>query len=292
MHIMTSLTFICKIGEVNHSLSVEEPTTTTVRMAKELLSMQSGEGGSARWIYKGRVLQDSQMIAECGIEPGTVVIVMRATPSAAAPAVASTLSAGVFRPNRTASMDTAVNILLNASDDVVHTAIETAMKICSNVINNPSEAKYRRLPAANAGLNSKLLAQPGGRELLLAVGFELTADGSAWCLEPSGDRWATLTACYDKLAAFSARLSAARAPLTPPVSAPTSVPTPAAASAIPAVDQQAALATLLASIAAASLGAPAPSVGSHPGSGSSSSGGDPGSGPGADGAGAGTGAGI
>ena len=50
-------------------------------------------------------------------------------------------------------------------------AIETALKLASNVLDNPSEPKYRKFRSNNPGISKKLLRCPGGQELLLAMGF-------------------------------------------------------------------------------------------------------------------------
>ena len=50
-------------------------------------------------------------------------------------------------------------------------ALSTVAKLLTNIVNNPNEAKYRRLKLSNAALNSKVISVVGGVALLEAVGF-------------------------------------------------------------------------------------------------------------------------
>ena len=51
------------------------------------------------------------------------------------------------------------------------TAIETVLKLASNILEQPSEPKYRKFRASNPGISKKVLACPGGQDLLIALGF-------------------------------------------------------------------------------------------------------------------------
>lgn len=53
-----------------------------------------------------------------------------------------------------------------------HAAASTIVKIVANVLANPTEPKFRALKCDNRTVKEKVLACPGGRELLLAAGFE------------------------------------------------------------------------------------------------------------------------
>ena len=50
-------------------------------------------------------------------------------------------------------------------------AVETAIKLLQNVISHQDDPKYRRVRLTNAKLEKVLFSQPGGRDLLVAVGF-------------------------------------------------------------------------------------------------------------------------
>ena len=82
----------------------------------------------------------------------------------------------------------ALDSKLSQQDDAAAAAaIELATKLASNIVQNPDEPKYRRFKASNPAISKKLLKQPGGVDLVLAMGFRTvvfemeehwTADGS------------------------------------------------------------------------------------------------------------------
>jgi len=156
-------------------------------------------------------------------------------------------------------MDSAMGRLIDEnSQEQVSMAVETALKITTNIVSHPLEEKYRRLPSTNANLNNKLLGVAGGRDLLSAVGFNLTPDGSAWQLEPSADRWETLNACHKKLSAFCKKLSETPT-MSPNPGGPPAAVAPPNAAALPGTVNgsgqlgQEDLVRLIASLAAASF---------------------------------------
>ena len=57
-------------------------------------------------------------------------------------------------------------------------AVETLLKLVTNVVKNPGEAKFRRIRAENAAVKSKLLSAGANAESLLTLlGFEITTEG-------------------------------------------------------------------------------------------------------------------
>lgn len=57
-------------------------------------------------------------------------------------------------------------------------AVEILLKLVSNAIQKPGEAKFRRVRAENPAVRSKLLAAgPGAEALLTLLGFEVTTEG-------------------------------------------------------------------------------------------------------------------
>jgi thioredoxin 1 len=53
-----------------------------------------------------------------------------------------------------------------------HAAASTIVKIVANILSNPAEPKFRALKCDNRQVKQKVLECPGGRDLLLAAGFE------------------------------------------------------------------------------------------------------------------------
>ncbi|ORX38855.1 hypothetical protein BD324DRAFT_577259 [Kockovaella imperatae] len=52
-------------------------------------------------------------------------------------------------------------------------AVETLIKICMNILENPDEVKYRDIRATNSLLQNKVLEVKGGHEYLIALGFRI-----------------------------------------------------------------------------------------------------------------------
>jgi UBX domain-containing protein 6 len=55
-------------------------------------------------------------------------------------------------------------------------ACSTLLKILTNIVNNPGEAKFRTLRLSNPKVQEAVVANPGGVELLSAIGFQLHFD--------------------------------------------------------------------------------------------------------------------
>lgn len=77
------------------------------------------------------------------------------------------------RASRQAAQREALVALLAEPDkERVRTALTTLIKIAGNILTDPSEPKYRSLKVDNKAIKEKVLACPGGRSMLLSVGFE------------------------------------------------------------------------------------------------------------------------
>ncbi len=74
------------------------------------------------------------------------------------------------------SQKAALAALLAQPREVVRTAASTLAKLAANVLRKPDEPTFRSLRLSNEALNRTLLCAPGGRQLLLAVGFSDAAD--------------------------------------------------------------------------------------------------------------------
>mmetsp|Transcript_280 Transcript_280/g.796 ORF Transcript_280/g.796 Transcript_280/m.796 type:complete len:241 (-) Transcript_280:194-916(-) len=68
--------------------------------------------------------------------------------------------------------DALAALLAVADKQRSHAAVATIIKIIANVLSSPTEPKYRALKAENKAVKEKILSCPGGRQLLLAAGFE------------------------------------------------------------------------------------------------------------------------
>lgn len=113
-------------------------------------------------------------------------------------------------------------------------ALEMAQKLIGNVIAKQDEPKYRKIKTSNAKLQAALFSVPGGRELMLACGFEEDSGGEELIL-PSSASLVTLRlrllAIEEALKPAPSPPARAAAPAAPSAPAPHATPTAAAAAA-------------------------------------------------------------
>jgi len=257
------VSFKVRVAEKNFELDVRQDKT--IWEAKVVLQESNPESGLlanfSRWVFKGKVLGDSTTIAICGLSDGDCVIAVKTKTASSErfPGGEATIGATPSTPVRGASpaagngtgdtslqatpvsrvpsaFDAAMHELLAHNEDAtqVKACVTTLARICANVIQHPMEPKYRRVPAANKSFETKVGSLRGGNAAMTALGFSVAAEGESrdWVLVPSAAAWEVMTACYDKLLNFQARLAEA---LPASASAPTSLtpasPAPEAAAA-------------------------------------------------------------
>ena len=234
--------FRAKLGEKEFEL--EASGEGRIAEAKSDLERQSGiPPAQQKWIYQGRILGDDMTILSAGIADGYVVHVLKVggvpnaapslPPSSAAPLIGNTAApripvipaatSYVPPPPPTAQLvrrfDEAMKLMLGNSESAVQTAVGLFLKIVINIVEHPSEDKYRRIKASNSAFATKILAINGGKECLWALGFSET--NGEWILYPSAQAWEVLLAVKKKLEVFSDRLAKAGESVAPsPVKAP------------------------------------------------------------------------
>lgn len=59
---------------------------------------------------------------------------------------------------------------------LLRVCIDTLFKVINNVIQFPSEPKYRKLPKKKEGIRTKILAYPNAVEFLKIAGFSFQAE--------------------------------------------------------------------------------------------------------------------
>jgi len=86
------------------------------------------------------------------------------------------------------NVDKAVKDLVqeNSKDEFLR-ACDILLKFASNVLQNPTEPKYRKIRLANKHVSEKLLTVSGGFECLFAMGFEESEDGEFLVIPMSND---------------------------------------------------------------------------------------------------------
>jgi ubiquilin len=180
--------------------------TATVGDLRKALGVDS----APRFVFMGKLLaDDSKTLASYGVADGLTVLQVagRGSPvtspapaAAAAPTTATTpLAASIARAEASGGVD----------------VLRTLHRILSNIVQHPTEAKYRQLKTTNAAFQRKCLNHDGARDVLVAAGF-VENDG-VLTMTPSAQAYPVLTSAER---ALSARLDAIEAAARGPPAAP------------------------------------------------------------------------
>jgi hypothetical protein len=242
----------------NSSHDIEDDATATVltlksRLADLLVTLSGASGASGvagstsnpltsnnqKWIYKGKVLQDGDVLSSSGFTDGDTIHVMQtAAPPPSPPSATTTTTTTSSSGSVTAPLppqypvpqfDNAMRRLLSlhASPADVAPSLSTILKIISNIIKNPYEEKYRKIKTSNKLIQLKIVSVSGALEVLVATGFAPMGEEYVMTISPVA--WEVLVSCQRKLDLFLKKLesvdeSALKASTEPPakISAPAS----------------------------------------------------------------------
>ena len=180
--------------------------TATVGDLRKALGVDS----APRFVFMGKLLaDDSKTLASYGVADGLTILQVagRGSPvtspapaAAAAPTTATTpLAASIARAEASGGAD----------------VLRTLHRILSNIVQHPTEAKYRQLKTTNAAFQRKCLNHDGARDVLIAAGF--VENEGVLTMTPSAQAYPVLTGAER---ALSARLDAIEAAARGPPAAP------------------------------------------------------------------------
>jgi hypothetical protein len=217
--------FNCKIVEKLYPITCSDANVMTIWAVKTQLYETSKESkpdmtaALMRFIYKGKVLKNDQKVNESGIKEGECILVMKSQTEDIPTTAATTASveAPVNQFVAVPQFHTAMHLLLSSipdtgtetdTDTAALAAITLLCKVCANIINNPMQDKYRKLPNNSKAYQSKLGYLSNSSHMMTALGFELI--GEEWQLVPSADKWNVLLACQFHLERFKDKLTSTR----------------------------------------------------------------------------------
>ena len=202
-----------KIGEQQFSLAADSEDVTIEDLKKQLETQSNIAYQAQKWVFQGRILTDKSTLKQCNLKDDSCVIVIKsAQPSTASSSIQGNNPAVNIAQTSipspiivdTRGFDRAMHLLLDNSPQIVEDAVGLLLKVAMNIINNPSEDKYRRLGSTNATFIKKLGSVKGGVSCMEGLGFRLL--GTDWILTPSPEAWEALTQCKTKLDKFAAKL--------------------------------------------------------------------------------------
>ena len=94
-------------------------------------------------------------------------------------------SIGSKYPSLVDDLDGSFSLMLTSADsgasdssENVNVCLTTISKLLSNLVNNPTDVKYRSIRINNPALQSKVFVIPGAINVLLAAGFNVSNDSS------------------------------------------------------------------------------------------------------------------
>ena len=142
--------------------------STSVLTLKQLIEQQDARRfpvAAQRLIFQGQILQDAKLLTEYHVTAGCALH-LTLTPNGAA-----TATAAAAAPQ--SQLTTFLQQMRDGeSRDAYATAVQTLLKICVNIVDHPTEEKYRKLRVDNAALKAKLFDRTRGRDAVNLLGFQ------------------------------------------------------------------------------------------------------------------------
>jgi len=90
-----------------------------------------------------------------------------------------------FAPEPADKIDATIEILVSNPDVDFHPSVQTLSRLLVNVLKNPSDPKYRRVPLSSQAFQTKVLGVKGGRAFLESMGW--VQEGDAFVFPNSAD---------------------------------------------------------------------------------------------------------
>lgn len=229
------------------------PEVTGAELRRQAVEATKIPDSALKLIFRGRMIakDDKKAVSEYKFEDGSVLHCMgkpveenaaSSAPSAAASATTSDAAAPTAAPAAAAALPS-VNLMppaaaapaagggdplttalrtLRASNapPVYKTAVETLEKLLAKIIENPMEAKYRRVKKENAAFTRRLGGLPGGDAAMKAAGFNVETDETGqpvYQMQASAEAWPKLLAAQTAIrTAVQEAQAASAAPAAPP----------------------------------------------------------------------------
>ncbi|CAI5727942.1 unnamed protein product [Peronospora destructor] len=164
-------------------------TSATVLSLKQLIEQQDVHRfpvSSQRLIFQGQILQDPKLLTEYHVGGGCALHLTRL------PVTSATASSQV----PCTQLQTILEQMRDQESlEMYATAVQTLQKICGNIVDHPTEDKYRKLRLANPTLKTKLFDRRGGQESVKLLGFQDGVETGHVVLVPTPDKWENLVKC-------------------------------------------------------------------------------------------------
>ncbi|CAI5728631.1 unnamed protein product [Hyaloperonospora brassicae] len=189
-------------------------SATSVLTLKQLIEQQDARRfpvAAQRLIFQGQILQDAKLLTAYHVTAGCALH-LTLTPNGAATATTAVASAPQSQLNTFLQQ-----MRDGESRDAYATAVQTLLKICANIVDHPTEDKYRKLRVDNAALKEKLFDRTRGRDAVNLLGFQDGVLAGHVVLVPTPEKWENLIACKNVLHSAATALAGTAAPGFAPV---------------------------------------------------------------------------
>ncbi|EQC35368.1 hypothetical protein SDRG_07080 [Saprolegnia diclina VS20] len=213
-----------------HDVEIDVATATVLELKQKVQELLHCPPEAQRLIFQGRVLDEKATLASYALTDGlTVHLVINAKLMPAATPTPAPTATPATTPATTAAASSAQVSLASLLPLLKQTtagvaALATLKKMAENIVNHPTEEKYRKIRLSNEALKKKVLDVPHGLASVHAMGFAPGVEEDFLVLVPTASNWEHLVASKRLLDQASAPAAAPAFPAFAPSAAPASGP--------------------------------------------------------------------
>ncbi|KDO23437.1 hypothetical protein SPRG_11531 [Saprolegnia parasitica CBS 223.65] len=207
-----------------HDVAIDVVTATVLDLKLKVQELLHCPPEAQRLIFQGRVLDEKATLASYALTDGlTVHLVINAKLMPAATPTPAPTATTAAASSTQVSLVSLLPLLKQTTAGVA--ALATLKKMAENIVNHPTEEKYRKIRLSNEALKKKVLDVPHGLACVHAMGFAAGVEEGFLVLVPTATNWEHLVASKRLLDQASAPAAApAFAPSAAPAFAPSAVP--------------------------------------------------------------------
>ncbi|CAI5712994.1 unnamed protein product [Peronospora effusa] len=178
------------VSSSSESLQVQvDLPSATVLSLKQVIAQQDIHRfpvSSQRLIFQGQILQDTKLLTEYHVSRDCALHLT----------LLPVKNAPVSNQTSCTQLQTILEQMRDhESLEMYTTAVQTLQKICCNIVDHPTEDKYRKLRIENVMLKNKLFDRSGGYESVKLLGFQEGVETGHVVLVPTPDKWENLVEC-------------------------------------------------------------------------------------------------
>lgn len=187
----------------NPEVTTTATTTTTTDAAPGVATSTNTNGTSTT---AANAVSSAAAAAAVSVPPLSTTTVSNPVAVAVAAATSSSGASAAAAPPSDPVAVALMRLRASNAPSVYKTAVETLLKVLTNIADKPMDEKYRKVKRGNAVFQKRLGGVPGGHEAMLAVGFVVETDaaagdggGEVYQLHASAEQWPKLMQSKDRV---------------------------------------------------------------------------------------------